>query len=125
MEPSTEMREVFRPQGAQVLTPEEAAARIGELRPGESLCWYCGYLPTDRLYPRRPEGDVATWRWRFAREKAVDRLAQFMLRQGAPRAFAYNADRGALRVAGEGRGHLWQKRLGPMSYEYHFTRGAA
>lgn len=114
----------LRPVGAIVFTPEQAEELLGQLPPGESLVWYSGYLPVDRLYPRKPEAGMGRdeWALRYARERAVNRLAQFMLRQGAPKQFVYNAERAAHEIHGTARGHLSQRRLGPMFYDYVFTR---
>ena len=116
-----------RPAGAKVLTPVLAKAEIDELTIGESMVWYCGYLPIDRLYPRRPEAGLTREHWleRYSRERAVETLARFMLRQGTPARFAYSPADPSCAVQGHARGHLSQRRLGPMFYEYVFTKGAS
>ena len=59
-----------------------------------------------------------------ARERAVEKLARFMLRQGAPPGFVVASERGGYSVDGLARGQLSQRRLGPLFYEYLFTRSA-
>lgn len=118
--------ESFVTRGSEVLTPEEAGTCLEALEPGDSFCWYRGYLPVDRLFPRRKPVDMELeeFRWRYARERAVHRLAKFMLEQAAPEGFAYVAEEEALHVDGQGRGALIQRRIAPMFYEYVFVRKA-
>ncbi|MGE0660943.1 MAG: hypothetical protein AB7O63_15720 [Reyranellaceae bacterium] len=116
----------LRPAGARVLSQAEAEQMIETLGPGESMVWYCGYLPIDRLHPRTPEAGTTREQWqsRYARERAVEKLARFMLRQGAPPGFVVAVERGGYSVDGLARGQLSQRRLGPLFYEYLFTRSA-
>ena len=114
----------IRPAGASVLSPAEAEEMIVALAAGETLVWYCGYLPIDRLHPRAPEPGQSREQWQQtrARESAVEKLARFMLLQGAPAGFVVAPERGGYSVDGLGRGALSQRRLGPLFYEYLFTR---
>ena len=116
----------LRPAGASVLDIAAASALVDGLGPGESMVWYCGYLPIDRLHPRAPAGGMgkAEWQATYARERALEKLAQFMLRQGAPANFVVAAERRGYAVDGLARGHLSQRRLGPLFYEYVFTKAA-
>ena len=114
----------LRPAGASVLSVNEASELIDGLGPRESMVWYCGYLPIDRLHPRAPAGGMgkAEWQGLYARERALEKLAQFMLRQGAPANFVVAPERRGYVVDGLARGHLSQRRLGPLFYEYVFTK---
>lgn len=103
--------------GAEVLSLDQVRQRVGRLGAGDSFCWYRGYLPTDRREAGpepRPAGD-----WRQERGEAVDRLARFMLKHRTE-----SLRPGLRRRSATATGHLWQRRVGHMFYEYWFTRGA-
>ncbi|QQS11050.1 MAG: hypothetical protein IPK81_15755 [Rhodospirillales bacterium] len=110
--------------GADVPTTREIAAWLDRLAPGQSLCWYRGYLPTDRI--GRDEaveaGHGAPARWRADRGRAVSRLANFMWRQANPPAPEADERRRRRPAPPAGLGFLWQRRLADMHYEYWFTR---
>lgn len=113
--------------GADVPTTREITAWLGRLAPGQSLCWYRGYLPTDRV--GRDEavdaGHGAPARWRADRGRAVSRLANFMWRQANPPAPEADERRRRRPVPPAGLGYLWQRRIADMHYEYWFTRSGA
>lgn len=113
--------------GADVPTTREVAGWLGRLSPGQSLCWYRGYLPTDRIGrdEAADSGHGATARWRADRGRAVSRLANFMWRQANPPAPAPDQRRRRLPVPPAGLGYLWQRRLADMHYEYWFTRAGS
>ena len=86
----------------KVLSPREARHKIGNLDPGESFCYYLGFILKDRQF-----------------DKTVKKLGDYMLKQGTPKNFLIGKE---LVVSGKNKGHLTQRRVGEELFEYIFTK---
>lgn len=84
-------------------TVKSARRYLPRMKPGDSVCYYVGFLARDRMY-----GSDLSF------------LANFMLRQGTPDEFSFGE---GCTVKGEGLGHLTQRRLTVNRFAYFFTRG--
>lgn len=94
-----------------VMTVLEARDRVDAMAPGETLCYYVGFLLADRA------------------SRKVAELGDFFLRAGVENAFMFSED--GAPIDGMGLGHLTQLRVHPnpievprSDYMYLFTKAA-
>ena len=88
----------------EVMDVREARGIIEEMKPGDRLCYYVGFLLADRA------------------SRKVAALADFMLRAGIPEGFLFSEEGEPL--GGLNLGYLTQRRVKAFCYKYYFTKAA-
>lgn len=103
----------------------EAMNAVMALRPGESMVYYRGELGHDGVPQLISEMTPAQIDAAMVPARAVRTLALAMLQAGTrigEQVFAEPGQTGGRAIRGLGLGHLTQRRVGKLCFEYIFTR---